>query len=119
MDRPFLFVAADSSLHLSACSTAPILSQHDTIVDSEGSVSIHNLSIQFPINTGGEFSIRTLVSRANNTNSTHGCDASVVLEKSIFEGLVIVASGDTFVSGGVHDEQKVKEMRVSEPDTLS
>ena len=106
-NRAPIFVEAASSLNLEICCVAPILSHCDTIVDSEGTASLGHLAFHFPTDDGGIFSVRTLVSHPDNPHTLE-CNPTVVLEESIFEGIMIDASGDTFVCGGEHEEQKVQ-----------
>ena len=107
-DRAIFHTGLDSYLTVQSCTITRISIGDAPIVDSESRVLFYKLSFQFPSDGNiNMVSPRTLVSCLKSAIQP-AWYTSVEIVESIFEDMVIYGMGDTFVSGGDQDEQKVK-----------
>ena len=107
-DRAFFYTGPDSYLTVQSCTIARLSIGDAPIVDSESRLLFHKLFFQFPSHgTINMVSPRTLVSCLKSSiQPAHYTSVDIV--ESTFEDMVISGMGDTFISGGEQDEQKVK-----------
>ena len=107
-DRAFFYTGPDSYLTVQSCIIARISIGDAPLVNSESTILFHNPSLPIPSHgTINMVSPRTLVSCLKSSiQPAHYTSVDIV--ESTFEDMVISGVGDTFISGGEQDEQKVK-----------